>query len=167
MDDNMKVEKWTLEDGRRAERRVIEVQNADGQGEKIIELHVEDERPLKLQQRIIERTKPILYERKLETVDPVTGSVVEEKIEALVGSPKAEGNFVTKEELLAILGGMKGEVKAAVKPEAKKVVKSLGLAEELEKMTKPQKDGMSMMDKILLVVIGAQIIGLGYILFFM
>ena len=168
MDDNMKVEKWTLEDGRRAERRVVEVKNADGQGEKIIELHVEDERPLKLQQRIIERTKPILYERKLEMVDPTTGSVVEEKIEALVGNTKAgEGSFVTKDELLEILASMKGEVKAVVKPETKKVVKSLGLAEELEKMTKPQKDGMSMMDKILLVVIGAQIIGLGYILFFM
>lgn len=168
MDDNMKVEKWTLEDGRRAERRVVEVKNADGQGEKIIELHVEDERPLKLQQRIIERTKPILYERKLEMVDPATGSVVEEKIEALVGNAKAgEASFVTKDELLEILASMKGEVKAAVKPETKKVVKSLGLAEELEKMTKPQKDGMSMMDKILLVVIGAQIIGLGYILFFM
>jgi hypothetical protein len=31
MDDNMKVEKWTLEDGRRAERRVVEVKKADGQ----------------------------------------------------------------------------------------------------------------------------------------
>jgi hypothetical protein len=172
MDDNMKVEKWTLEDGRRAERRVVEVKNADGQGEKIVELHVEDERPLKLQQRIIERTKPMLYERKIEVVDPVSGNVVEEKIETLVGAKGGESSFVTKEELLAVLGSLKNkeEVKvlAAAKTEAnKKVVKSLGLAEELEKMTKPQKDGMSMMDKVLLVVIAAQIIGLGYILFFM
>lgn len=170
MDDNVKVEKWTLEDGRRAERRVIEVKNADGQGEKIVELHVEDERPLKLQQRIIERTKPMLYERKIEVVDPASGNVVEEKIEALVGAKGGESNFVTKEELLAVLGSLKNkeEVKvlAAAKTEAPKV-KSLGLAEELEKMTKPQKDGMSMMDKILLVVIATQIIGLGYILFFM
>ena len=47
MDDNLKVEKWTLEDGRRAERRVSETKNASGQSERVIELHVEDVRPLR------------------------------------------------------------------------------------------------------------------------
>lgn len=83
MDDKIKVEKWTLEDGRRAERRVTEQQSADGQGEKVVELFVEDERPLKLQQRVVEKTKPVICERKIETIDPVTGNVVEQKIEAL------------------------------------------------------------------------------------
>lgn len=168
--DDIKVEKWTLEDGRRAERRVMENKNADGQAEKIIELHVEDERPLRLQQRIIERTKPIVYERKLETVDPVSGSVVEEKVESLFGNAKTgDGNFVTKQELIDIIAGLKSkdEVKVqAVAETPKKALKTSSLMEELQKMN-TQKDGMSMMDKILLVVIAAQMIGLGYILFFM
>jgi hypothetical protein len=66
--EDVKIEKWTLEDGRRAERRVVEHKNADGVAEKIIELHIEDERPLRLQQRVVEKVKPVLYERKFEIV---------------------------------------------------------------------------------------------------
>ena len=55
MDENIKIEKWTLEDGRRAERRVVETTDSNGQSEKVIELHVEDVRPLRLQQRIVEK----------------------------------------------------------------------------------------------------------------
>jgi hypothetical protein len=197
MDDNVKVEKWTLEDGRRAEKRVTEIKDANGQSEKIIELHVEDERPLRLQQRIVEKSKPIVYERKLETVDIKTGSVIEQKVESIesrvpmqvvehigtYAAVSAQGakdadKPVTRQELIDAIAAAfrmnasaKSEVrmdKVASKVEApKKVVKSLGLAEEFEKMSVPQKDGMSMMDKILLCVIAAQVVGLGYILFFM
>ena len=83
MDENIKIEKWTLEDGRRAERRVVETTDSNGQSEKVIELHVEDLRPIRLQQRVIETTKPMLVERKLETIDPMTGNVIEQKIESL------------------------------------------------------------------------------------
>ena len=53
------------------------------------------------------------------------------------------------------------------KVESPKKVRSLGLAEEFEKMSVPQSDGMSMTDKILLCVIAAQVVGLAYIIFFM
>ena len=191
MDDNLKVEKWTLEDGRRAERRVSETKDANGQGERVIELHVEDVRPLRLQQRIVEKTKPIIYERKLEVVDPTTGDVLEQKIESLEPKypmqivqhiatenvsicSKNDDAPITKKELIEILSVFakpKQERKAEdanPKVEApKKVVHSLGLAEEFEKRSVPQSDGMSMMDKMLFCVIALQVVGLGYILFFM
>lgn len=81
--DEFKTEKWTLEDGRRAERRVTENTSGDGQAERVIELHVEDERPMRLQQRVVEKSKPIVYERKVETVDPATGNVVDQKVESI------------------------------------------------------------------------------------
>ena len=83
MDENIKIERWTLEDGRRAERRVVENKDENGEVEKIIELHVEDKRPLRLEQRVVEKVKPMLYERTFETIDPSTGNVVEQKIESL------------------------------------------------------------------------------------
>lgn len=82
--DDFITEKWTLDDGRRAERRVTEQKNCDdGQIERVVELHVEDERPLKLQQRVVEKSKPFVYERKIDTIDPKTGVVIEQKVESI------------------------------------------------------------------------------------
>lgn len=185
--EEVKVEKWTLDDGRRAERRVTEVKNSNGECEKIVELLVEDERPLRLQQRVVEKCKPMLYERKLENIDPKTGNIIEQKIESLeskspmqvvehigtVGISHSEENSenrpVTKQEMIdAIVAAIKANRELSLAAHAdKKCVKSQGLAEEIQKLHVPQKDGMSLMDKILLVVIAAQVVGLGYILFFM
>lgn len=191
MDDQLKVEKWTLEDGRRAERRVTEIKDANGQGERVIELHVEDARPLRLQQRIVEKTKPFIFERKLEVIDPATGNVIEQKVESLeprvpmqivehiaVAQNDDYGVPFTKRELVEMLAEFKTNNKpkqkqegkdkdANPKVEAPKKVKSLGLAEEFEKMSAPQNDGSSMMDKVLICVIAAQVVGLAYIIFFM
>jgi hypothetical protein len=182
--DDIKVEKWTLEDGRRAEKRVSEHKDANGECEKIIELHVEDERPLRLQQRVVEKCKPMLYERKLETIDPKTGSVIEQKVECLepkmpmqvvehigvASSSMDDANKpVTKQEMIdAIVAAIKANRELSLAAHAdKKCVKAQGLADEIQKLHIPQKDGMSLMDKALIVIIGAQVIGLGYILFFM
>ena len=203
MDENIKVEKWTLEDGRRAERRVTENQGADGQGEKVVELFVEDERPLKLQQRVVEKTKPVICERKIETIDPATGNVIEQKVESLepkvplqvvdhikvAQAPAAvvaqsvanEGDRpVTKQEMIdAIVAAIKANrevvytpapaaapAPAPVKAAAKKL-NSYGIAEELEKAVEPAKKQLSVADIALYAIIGAQVIGLAYILFFM
>ena len=80
---DIKVERWFLDDGRRAERKVTENVGENGECEKIVELFVEDERPLRLQQRVVEKCKPMLFERKLETIDPKTGEVLEQKVESL------------------------------------------------------------------------------------
>ena len=86
MEDKHKIEKWTLDDGRRAERHVKETSE-----ERVIELHVEDERPLRLQQRVIEKSKPFVYEREIEVVDK-EGNVVEKKVEAI--EPKVHMQLV-------------------------------------------------------------------------
>lgn len=86
MEDKLKIEKWTLDDGRRAERHVKETSE-----ERVIELHVEDERPLRLQQRVIEKSKPFVYEREIEVVDK-EGNVVEKKVEAI--EPKVQMHLV-------------------------------------------------------------------------
>ena len=86
MEDKLKIEKWTLDDGRRAERHVKETSE-----ERVIELHVEDERPLRLQQRVIEKSKPFVYEREIEVVDK-EGNVVEKKVEAI--EPKVHMQLV-------------------------------------------------------------------------
>jgi len=82
MSDNPTVEKWTLEDGRRAERRVTEHVSGAGESEKLVELYLEEERPVRLSQRVIEKKKPFDYERKIETVDP-DGNVVDLKTESI------------------------------------------------------------------------------------
>ena len=86
MEDKLKIEKWTLDDGRRAERHVKETSE-----ERVIELHVEDERPLRLQQRVIEKSKPFVYEREIEVVDK-DGNVVEKKVESI--EPKVHMQLV-------------------------------------------------------------------------
>lgn len=98
--DDFKTEKWTLEDGRRAERRVTESVQPGGEAERVVELHVEDERPLRLQQRVVEKRKPFVYEREIHTVDK-TGNVVEKKVESI--EPKVQMQLV---EHIAADGGV-------------------------------------------------------------
>jgi hypothetical protein len=203
--DDFKTEKWTLDDGRRAERRVTENTSENGQSERVVELHVEDERPLRLQQRVVEKSKPIVYERKVETLDPKTGSVVEQRVESI--EPKVQMQLVehiasasavaaqsiqddcdchvTKEEMIeTIVAAIRatretGPVREVVREAPVQTIRaqsvpssgsfvsglnSLGLADEIAGRV---DSGMSMMDKVLLGVIAAQIVGLGYIIFFM
>jgi len=205
--DDFKTEKWTLDDGRRAERRVTENTSENGQSERVVELHVEDERPLRLQQRVVEKSKPIVYERKVETLDPMTGSVVEQRVESIepkvqmqlvehiasastVAAQNVEDDcdcHVTKDEMIdtivAAIKATRGEapvrevvrevpaapqVRAQAMPSTGSLagrLNSLGLADEIAGRVDPA--GMSTMDKVLLGVIAAQIVGLGYIIFFM
>lgn len=178
MDEHMKVENWTLDDGRKAEKRILETNDGQGNVEKVIELHIEELRPLKLQQRIVEKSKPVVYERKIETVD-ATGNVVEQKVEML--EPKVQLQLVehiatiqsqskgdaSKEQTVTALNTAANKEVILKNKKGGKVVNTLGFAEEFEKLQQPQSDGMSLMDKILLVVIAGQVLGLGYILFFM
>lgn len=199
--DEFKTEKWTLDDGRRAERRVTESASENGQSERVVELHVEDERPLRLQQRVVEKSKPIIYERKVETLDPKTGSVVEQRVESIepkvqmqlvehiasastVAAQNVEDDcdcHVTKDEMIdTIVAAIKAtrepapvrEVPAPVRMQSMPNtgslagrLNSLGLADEIAGRVDPS--GMSTMDKVLFGVIAAQIVGLGYIIFFM
>ena len=183
--DDFKTEKWITDDGRKAEKRVIDQKNENGQSERIIELHVEDERPLRLQQRVVEKSKPMVYERKIEVIDPKTGSVIEQKVEALeprvpmqlVDHISAEGvssqsikeeSPVTRKEMLeAIVAAIKA-TQTIKEPEKKDLVgrlNSLGLADEIG--DRVNSKSFSNTDKILIGVIAALFVGVGYIVFFM
>lgn len=175
--DDIRTEKWTLDDGRHAERRVTETVTPAGEGERVIELHVEDERPLKLQQRVVEKRKPIIYEREIQQID-AAGNVVEKKIESV--EPRAKMQLVehistsspvtaqatpedcdchvTKEEMIeTIIAAMRTFREEAPAP------KDSGLADEIGKRVEGNTGGT--MDTIMWVVIGGLVIGLGYVLF--
>lgn len=185
MDNKTLVDSYTLGDGRRAERRITEV-TKDGVVEKIVELHVEDERPLRLQERIVETSKPVVVERKLEKIDPATGNVVEQKVEALepktpmqvvehIGvkqSPSCDCHGcdcnVTKQDMIdaivAALAAKNGVSAQSVPSDLKSGLASLGVADEVASTV---KEGMSTMDKVLMGIVAAQVAALVYLLFFM
>ncbi len=177
------IEKWTLEDGRKAEKRVHEnVNHADLTSEKVVELHMEDERPLKLKQRVTEKTKPVIYERKIETIDS-TGNVVEVKVEsaepkvamqlvehiAVANPVSAQGckkvchaKGLTKEDMVeAITAAFK-----AVKSSDEVKINSLGLADQIAEKVNDSSEGNTV-NNILIGVIVFLTIGLGYLLFAM
>lgn len=185
--DDMKTEKWTLEDGRRAERRVTEQNTEDGQVERVVELHVEAERPMMLQKRVIEKSKPIVYERMVETVDPKTGLVVDQKVESIEPQIKMQlvdhiavadnmeaqsmssDCHVTKEEMIdTIIAAMKANRESTV-VEAQSMptndlsnrLKSLGLADEIANRV----DSASTRDKIIYAVIAFQFAYIAYLIF--
>lgn len=199
MDENMKtkIEKWIQEDGRRAERHVTETKfDKEGQAERTIELHLEDPRPLKLQQRIVEKIKPVIFERKIEIINPATGEVVERKVETVeqkvpmqlvdhigVSEPKkadpvpetsfdpmnpSNGPLYLQgkdlKALVELLKNNQAKDNEDASPEFETKLKSLGMAEQAAR--KSSKEGLSG-DKLLMGVIVAQVVALGYVLFFM
>lgn len=195
MDENIKtkIEKWIQEDGRRAERRVTESNSdSEGQSERVIELHLEDPRPLKLQQRIVEKIKPVIFERKIEIIDPSTGAVVERKTESIeqkvpmqvvdhIGSPvpmQKSGPMQFEEPIVPSVDNRPlnlsdKDLKTLVEllknsqgnenSEFETKLKTLGTAAQVAKKS---KDGF-LDDKFLMLIILAQVAALGYVLFFM
>jgi hypothetical protein len=95
---------------------------------------MEEERPLKLRQRVVEKKKNVVYEREIQTVDD-TGNVIEAKVEsceprvdlrlvdhiATVGVNAQSKEPVTREEMIdAIITGIKAsrELGLDVKPQS-------------------------------------------------
>lgn len=164
---NENIEKWVLEDGRRAEKVVLE--NTLGEEvERTTEIRVDEDRPKNVQQKIIEKIKPVVYERTTKIIDVSTGEPVEEKVESadLRLREKNDNSFVTRNEMidaivaaLKSVGCNKNETKNYSNPGA---LKSLGLANQIEAESK----SISKKDIILLGVIIAQIIGLIYLIAF-
>lgn len=180
---NQNVEKWTLEDGRKAEKRIHEVvDHASMTSEKVVELHMEDERPLKLKQRVVEKSKPVIFERKIETVD-ANGNVVDVKVEsaeprvpmqlvehiAVANSVAAQGGCkrachpkgLTKEDLAEAIAVAIQKSKVQDEPR----INSLGLADQIADKVNSDTDGST--NKVLIAIIIALTIGLGYLLFVM
>ena len=152
--EDKKIERWTLDDGRRAERWVIE-----NEGERVVEIHMEEERPLHLQQRIIEKSKPMVYERETAMLDK-NGNIVDKKIESLDQIKMQMVDNSSKEEFVTAI------VSALQAMQPCNQLKSLGIADEIA----ARQEETPKMDKVelgLLAFIGVLAIGLCYMLFFM
>jgi hypothetical protein len=175
------TEKWTLEDGRRAERRITETINPTGEGEKVIELHVEDERPLRLQQRIVEKRKPLVYEREIHTIDQ-SGNIVEKKVESVeprtpmqlvehisIGSESVKAQsmqddcdcHVTKEEMIDTIVTA---IKTMREEKSRPMLESQSLSQEIAERVGGIKTATTM-DKVMWVVIAGLALGLVYVVF--
>ena len=183
------IERWTLGDGRRAERRIIS--DSDKQ---ITELYVEDERPLKLQQRVIETSKPVIVERRIETIDS-KGEVVEQRVESI--EPKVKMNLVEhtkfvekEEEVTAQSTGMGSlltkddmieaikealSVKDEPKQPAKKTpdnymssqLQSLGIVDEIKSKINETTNNTNTNENYMIFLIVIEVLVLLYIKFYM
>jgi hypothetical protein len=107
------IEKVTLEDGRVAERHTSVNEN----GEKVVEVYVEEKKPLKLEKRIVEKTKQVLSEQVVETLQD--GQVVDRQVHSIEPNVKLQlaehiqtisrkpNDYVSKAELAdAIVAGV-------------------------------------------------------------
>jgi len=97
------------EDGLWSEERIVEKD-----GEKIIETYVE-KRPMELTSRIIEKTQPVVVERKVEHL--VDGKVVDTEVESLPKELEKNDSVESSREV----GSMQSEVAERVLAEAKKL----------------------------------------------
>ena len=103
------MSKTKREDGLWSEERIIEKD-----GEKIIETYVE-KRPMELTSRIIEKTRPVVVERKVEHL--VDGKVVDTEVESLPKELEKNDSVESSREV----GSMQSEVAERVLAEAKKL----------------------------------------------
>jgi hypothetical protein len=83
VDTPKKVEKIRLEDGRWAERHTTV--NGD---QKVVEVFSEDKRPMKIEKRIVETSKNVVAERRVETLKD--GEVVDVQIHSIEPNVRME-----------------------------------------------------------------------------
>ena len=96
--DDKKIEKFVMEDGRKAERHLHTVEE-NGEVKHITEHFVEEARPMELAKRVIEVERPLIVERYVEVLDE-QGNVVDKTKEVVNGGEEMKmSDGVTKEEL--------------------------------------------------------------------
>lgn len=150
--EDKKIEKWTLEDGRRAERWTFEKD-----GERVVEVHMEAERPLILQHRVVEKSKPMVYEREIAVMDK-DGNVVDKKIESMEVPSFQMINPNIKKELV-------DEIVAALNVHGTTELNSLGLADEIAANNTSEE--MPLFDKVAIGAIVLLSVGLAYLVLVM
>jgi len=175
-----KVEKVVLPDGRYGETRITDDQDCDsGQGERVVERYEEPERELNLKQRVVEKRRPCVYERRVETIqdnevvdvrveslDPATKMELREHI-ALASSVKSQSTedcdcYATREELKEAMVAAAEEIRDAmhvthaaapvtVEEPPRKVRLQSVVEEEVE-----EKEDEGWVEWILLAVVGVE-----------
>lgn len=158
------VEKWTLDDGRRAEKTTTGKQVNELEFERVIEISVEEERTLNLQKRITEKTRPFVYERTIETIN-ATGEVVDKVVESIDPEVNLKlvqlnnDSYVTKNEMIeTIVEAIKSSKDL---PVSACQINTRGAAEEISNL---KVVGYSVKDIVLTLVIVLQVAFLAYLL---
>lgn len=80
--DEVRIEKLNMEDGRQAERHIMDDGYCEDEQTRTIDLYVEPERPKTLAKRIVEKRRPCVFRREIETVDE-NGEVIDRKVESI------------------------------------------------------------------------------------
>lgn len=115
MDKNVEIER-TMIDGRLAERHI----STNAEGDKVIEIFVEEKKPLSLEKRIVQKHKQILAEEVIETVkdgvviekevlsvEPPTQMKTVEHVGIAEHAKTNDGEYMTKKEVTdAIVAGI-------------------------------------------------------------
>jgi len=149
-------QKYYLEDGRMAEKHVVDTGKT-----RVTEIYEEVEKPKSLSQRVTEKLRPAVYERKIETIDE-NGDVVDVRIEtveseALVPQPV---EHMTREEMVSVVSELIDAVNSG--DEERIVTSYQAVVGERVATTKPTKN--KILDWTLYGVIAAELVGLGYLL---
>ena len=160
------IERVYLRDGREAEERVVEKMGDDGcLAERVIEVHAEPPRPKFLEQRVVEKVRPVVYERQTDTIKD--GQVVEKRVEALDPEVKMElrqhlgmvgeqaSRPLTKQDVLELLG----ELRVQPQPQVRSALQD----------TIAERVGVNKVDQVWVIVglgvIACQVAALAYFLF--
>lgn len=183
-----KRKEFLWDDGRRAERVVVD--DDECEGVRVTEIYVEPKIEKKLAQRIVERRKPVVYEREIEVIDEASGEVVDKVVEAT--EPRAQMHVieryvpqtiatqsvvekddcdcnVSREEfrediqaaVMALAKAMNGNVQVA-DTSAEPVVSVQSVVEE--RVTE-KKNKVAPLNVLLLALISAQVAAIAWILF--
>lgn len=137
--DEVKIEPFFLADGRRGEKHI-----KDSGEECVTELHVEPERAKQLATRIIEKKRPCVVSREIQTIN-ANGEVVDTKIESvdpatvmgatpqlsLQSVPASEEDcncFVTKEDLEKLADQMAASTREGIVTAAKIIMEQQSAA---------------------------------------
>lgn len=174
---------FIYDDGRNAEK--VEFEDQTCEGVKITEVYVEPKIEKKLAQRIIEKRRPMVYEREIETVDEASGDTIEKIVESMDNGPKLqiveriatgtsvaaqsveEGCSVTREELRQdIMDAVSALVKVLGMPKEEGVPQTVSVQSVLEeKIAQKNSNSGNMFNMGLLALIAVQAAGLAWILF--
>jgi len=180
-----KIEKLSMEDGRQAERHIKEDISFDNEHTRTIDLYVEPERKKVLSKRIVEKKRPYVYRREIETLDE-NGNIIDKQIESVDPEEKmhvvshiaAQSSVVaddgencdcpmTKNDLKEVLGMFVDKLNAD-----RYVDKEPVSVETVQDHVAPKLDSknefeMTNTSWILLMVAVAQVAGIAYIFFVM
>ena len=186
-------EAFLMEDGRRAERHIIDDGN-ECDGTTVTEVYVEPKIEKKLSQRVKEHRRPCIYEREIETIDEYTGEVVDRIVESaderplkvverLVSSPEviSAQSYKQESDCERLRQDLREDIKDALNIALDSKKRDLGYASAQDHSSRGQisamqaqvgervgnKNGISFINLILLAAIAAEVAGLAWVLFAM